>query len=432
MKKPAMSEIPESPRSKTKTHKTMSGRVNIYRREKSDNWQCSTFLNGHNWRVSTHEGSLDRAKDFAEDWYFGLRGKAHAGLLPNKTRQQGKRFKEAAAKFLEEASILTQGQRGPTWLKQYELKLRGIILPFFGEKCLAEITSGLIQEYRIWRAQNCKTGRPPTRSTVHKEIVCIRLVLKTAGRHGWLKHLPDMSVPYRTSGKFAHRAWFSPEEYKKLYEATRRRALAPKQKRFKWECEQLHDYVEFAVNTGLRPDEALRLQFGDVQVVEDEASGQTILEIEAHGKRGVGYCISTEGAVRPFERLKDRVRPDGGPGRSGSRNELVVDKWHVPGQSDLLFPKWPRELFNTILDEEKLRTDRDGRPRTAYSLRHTYISLRLLNGANIYELAKNCRTSVGTIEKFYAIHLKTQLDAAAINVMRSQQQKNLSERDPAA
>lgn len=427
-----MSEIPESPRSKSKTHKTMGGRVNIYRRENSNNWQCSTFLNGRNWRVSTHEESLDRAKNFAEDWYLGLRGKAHAGLLPNKTRQQGKRFKEAAAKFLEEAAVLTQGQRGPTWRKQYELKLRRIILPFLGEKFLAEITSGLIQDFRIWRAQNCKTGRPPSRSTVHKEIICIRLVLKTARWHGWLKHLPDMSVPYKTLDKFRYRAWFSPEEYKQLYEATRSRAHKPKQKRFKWECEQLHDYVEFAVNTGLRPDEAMRLQFRDVTVVEDEASGQTILEIDVRGKRGVGYCKSTEDAVGPFERLKGRLRPDGGPGRSGSRNKSVVKRsWHVPRHTDLLFPKWPRELFNTILDEEKLRTDRDGRPRTAYSLRHTYISLRLLNGANIYELAKNCRTSIGTIEKHYAAHLKTQLDAAAINVMRPQQQRNLSERDPA-
>jgi len=403
----------------------MGGKVNIYRRGKSNNWHCSTFLNGRNWRVSTHESSLGCAKDFAEDWYLGLRGRAHAGLLTKQTRRRGKKFKEAAARFLEEARILPQGQRGPTWLTQYELKLSGIILPFLGEKCLAEITSGLIQEYRIWRAQNCKTGRAPSRSTVHKEIVCIRLVLKTASRHGWMEHLPDMSVPCKTSGKITHRAWFSPEEYTKLYEATRRRAYQPKQMRFKWECEQLHDYVEFAVNTGLRPDEALRLHFGDVKVVEDEASGQTILEIEVRGKRGFGCFKSTEGAVRPFERLKGRVRPDGGPGRSGGRNESVVkERWQVPGHTDLLFPKWPCELFNAILDEEKLRTDRDGRPRTAYSLRHTYICLRLLEGANIYQIAKNCRTSVGTIEKYYAAHLKTQLDAAAINVMRPRPKKD--------
>jgi hypothetical protein len=52
------------------------------------------------------------------------------------------------------------------------------------------------------------------------------------------------------------------------------------------------------------------------------------------------------------------------------------------------------------------------------SLRHTYICLRLMEGADIYQIAKNCRTSVEMIEKFYATHIKTALDAAAINVRR--------------
>jgi integrase len=168
----------------------------------------------------------------------------------------------------------------------------------------------------------------------------------------------------------------------------------------------------------------MRLQFRDVAVVEDEGSGQTILEIEVRGKRGVGYCKSTAGAVHPFERLKTRTRPNGGPGRSGSRTaSMAKGEWHEPGPTDLLFPKWPRDLFNAILEEEKLRTDRDGRPRTAYSLRHTYICLRLLEGADIYQIAKNCRTSVEMIEKYYAAHLKTRLDAAAINIMKPRPKK---------
>jgi len=62
--------------------------------------------------------------------------------------------------------------------------------------------------------------------------------------------------------------------------------------------------------------------------------------------------------------------------------------------------------------------DREGRPRTFYSLRHTYISFRLLEGANIVQLAWSCRTSVEMIEKHYAAHIKTRLDASAINVRR--------------
>ncbi len=45
-------------------------------------------------------------------------------------------------------------------------------------------------------------------------------------------------------------------------------------KGFNCEAEQLHDYVLFAVNTGLRPDEAWRLEFRDVTIVDDEGFGQ--------------------------------------------------------------------------------------------------------------------------------------------------------------
>ncbi|MCZ7656254.1 MAG: hypothetical protein M5R42_21320 [Rhodocyclaceae bacterium] len=62
--------------------------------------------------------------------------------------------------------------------------------------------------------------------------------------------------------------------------------------------------------------------------------------------------------------------------------------------------------------------DRDGNKRTAYSLRHTYICMRLIEGADIYALAKNCRTSVEMIQKFYAAHIKDLLDASAINIRR--------------
>ena len=39
-------------------------------------------------------------------------------------------------------------------------------------------------------------------------------------------------------------------------------------------------------------------------------------------------------------------------------------------------------------------------PNMAPSLRHTYICLRLMEGADIYQIAKNCRTSVEMIEKY--------------------------------
>ncbi len=171
-------------------------------------------------------------------------------------------------------------------------------------------------------------------------------------------------------------------------------------------------------------------------IVKDDASGHTILEIEVRGKRGVGYCKSMPGAVIPFERLKARLRPARADhaAKDGNAKNATANgsaELRLPGPTDLIFPKWQRELFKTILDEENLRFDREGRPRTAYSLRHTYICLRLMEGADIYQIAKNCRTSVEMIEKYYASHIKTNLDAAAINIMRAKPKpKNPPDKSP--
>jgi integrase len=204
----------------------------------------------------------------------------------------GKTFREAAEQYLREYDIITQGQRSKTYMRGQHARANGHLVPFFGRMVLSEITAGKVQDYRIHRLEEAVAtrGKAPAHNTMHQEIVTLRQIFKTAIRHGWIDHLPDLSEPYRSSPKISHRAWFSPDEYKTLYEATRKRAHEPKQPRFEWESEQLHDYVLFSADTGLRPDEARRLQFRDVTIVEDEGSGQTILEIEVRGKRGVGYC----------------------------------------------------------------------------------------------------------------------------------------------
>ena len=376
----------------TAHHVVMRGNLNLYKRA-GRFWQCSTYLDGKNHRKSTKEESFERAKDIAEDWFLELKGKQRVGeTIGEKT------FREAAEQFLREYEIITEGRRNAQYVEGHGRRLKLHLLPFFGRMGVSQITAGKLQEYRIYRRENtmAESEKAPSRSTLHQEIVCLRQVLKTAVRHGWLQHLPDLSEPFRSSEKISHRAWFSPEEYRTLYEATRERANNPKREMYRWESEQLHDYVLFMANTGLRPDESARLEYRDVKVVRDYATNETILEIEVRGKRGV-YCKSTMGAVRPFQRLKKRNNPQ---------------------PTDRLFPKTHHALFNIILGELGLKFDREGNRRTAYSLRHTYVCLRLMEGADIYQIAKNCRTSVEMIEKYYASHIKTSLDAAAINVRR--------------
>ena len=376
-------------------HTILGGKVHIYRRENSPNWQCSSFLAGRNHRTSTKTDSLSHAKEFAEDWYLGMRGKLRDGELHGE-----KTFADAARKFEAEYEILTEGERNERWVRDHFRRIKLHLIPFFGKMALSTINAGTVQEYRISRLTKSEDGtkKVPSRSTLHHETVTLRQVLKTAVRHGWLSAVPDVSAPYKASGKVVHRAWFSPDEYRKLYEATRANIKSQKNRRHKHLAEQLHDKLLFMANTGIRPDEANWLEYRDVEIVQDDATGETILEIEVRGKRGVGYCKSTTGAVRPFERMVERNQPE---------------------PTDRLFPADHKKQFNRILDEQDLKFDRQGNRRTLYSLRHSYISFRLLEGADIYQIAKNCRTSVEMIEKHYAVHLKNSLDAAAINVRRS-------------
>lgn len=389
-------------------HQILGGRVYVYRRERSRYWQCSTCLKGRNYRKSTREDSLARAKDFAEDWFFELRGKARTGELNSE-----RTFKEAAERFKREYAVITEGDRNAGYVANTMARLDNYLIPFLGDKGVSEISGGVVQEYRIWRqsysAPRYRGGelkplpepKRPSASTLHQEIVALRQVLKTAIRHGWLDRLPDLSAPYRKSTKVSHRAWFSPDEYKQLYTATRAR-IAKARSNHRWSAEQLHDYVLFMANTGLRPDEAKNLQHQDVEVVEDEDTEETILVIAVRGKRGVGYCKSMPGAVRPYERLVER---------------------NTPEPTDPLFPISLHTGLNSVLEQEGLKFDREGQRRTAYSLRHTYICLRLMEGADIYQIAKNCRTSVEMIEKYYASHIANSIDTAAVNVRKKRKPK---------
>ena len=401
-------------------HRILGDKVSVFRRRNGGNWHCYTFLKGKIWRKSTKEPSLSRAKDVAEDWYLELCAKDRYGELSS-----GKTFEQAAKKFEVEYEAITQGRRSPKWVQGHKDRIRLHLMPFFAKKIVTNITSGVVQEYRVHRMteplpgpeasdgddkKEAKPWKPPARNTIHNEIVTLSMVLKTAQRHGWLEYLPDLSDPYRRQSKVEHRPWFTPNEYKQLYEATRRNAANPKNPRFQWHAEQLHDFVLFMANTGLRPDEARLLEFRDVEIVDDDYSGERILEIEVRGKRGVGYCKSMPGAVRPFERMRDRDKPANG--KSGvddseaSRNPLPTER---------LFPNEFKKMFNGLLADNNLKFDRHGKARTAYSLRHSYICFRLLEGADIYQVAKNCRTSVEMIEKHYAAHLKDMIDTSLVN-----------------
>ena len=121
-----------------------------------------------------------------------------------------------------------------------------------------------------------KTGEPlrPAKNTLHQEIVCLRQVLNGANRYGGFPTSPHFSAPFRRRAK-SHTAGGSPWRNTTSFDAPRRNGRKdPPKPRWRRSCEQLHDYVLFMANTGLRPDEPARLQFRDGTIVEDDVHQQ--------------------------------------------------------------------------------------------------------------------------------------------------------------
>jgi len=286
----------------------MHGKLHVYKREGSRLWQCAAYIAGKNRRRSTGQIDREKAAYVAEEWYVSLRGKVANG----ESVHSGVKFASVADKFIDEFEIITAGERSPKYIENHRARIRNHLNPYFGDRYVTEITSGMVQEYRAHRIKThidprTKLPKAPARSTIHQEIVVLRQILTVAEANNWIKAVPSVTPRYKSSGKVTHRAWFSPREYKLLRDETRRRSTNPSRERYRENWEMLHDYVLFMVNTGLLPDEALRLEFRDVAIVEDDGTGDEILEIEIHkGKRGVGYCKSMPGAVLPFRRLKER------------------------------------------------------------------------------------------------------------------------------
>jgi integrase len=154
---------------------------------------------------------------------------------------------------------------------------------------------------------------------------------------------------------------------------------------------ELYDYVMIATNTGMRVGELRNCKISDIRVeLDKEANKEYLIVSNIQGKRGTGTCQSYYGAVEPYRRILAR------------RNIQDPKNCDEP-----LFLVHHRTMFNKILVAKGLRYSKTNPPakRDFVSLRATYICFRLLNGAPVYDVAKNCRTSVAMIEDAYTKHV---------------------------
>ena len=364
----------------------LDGKLHIFRRPDTRYWWCGFHLKGNYIRASTKCSDLNLAIEAAKQWYYRKQGAIDAGVPIVPKNLTFNHFAKLALDDYEQ--MVTAGQRSSSYVRGLRVLLKNDLGKFFGSYPLTAINQQLWHKYMQQRLVP-SNAKP---STVHTHLNGIRIVFRRAKLRGELQDTPVFLTERKTASDATPRTWFEPEQYDALYTATRANITKLKGTRWHSSAMELHDYVLFMANTGLRIGEAKNMRFCDIERSEDthrSGTRQPILIIKnIKGKRGTGSCKTFFGAVRPFERIIER--------------RGFTDTWKT--STEKVFEHHHRDMFNTVLERINLKftSDQPPRRRDLMSLRHTYICFRLMDGVGIWDIAANCRTSVSMIEQHYA------------------------------
>ena len=373
----------------------LGGRFHIFRRLNSSYWWMGFHHKGKYIRESTKEKSESHAKEIAESWYLKKLTEIQSGIIVTSTKTFTSSAKTALKTYQE---AVLRGERSPETLKSIETVLKSRILPYFGRLPIESITN---QSWFEFKDEMYKKYPAIKRGTLHQYKNALRVVLNDAYQRGTIKSLPVFKDSYSTTKIDAPRPWFNFKEYRSLQDGIKRHIKYLEETKPRWvtAAEELYDYVIFATNTGMRVSEMSNVRFCDIEVQEelaptDQKIKQYLIIRNIKGKRGTGTCKSYYGAHAAYERIIERK------------------KIKYPQHSkEKLFGEHHRDMFNTILVELDLKYSKTQPParRDFVSLRATYICFRLLNQADIFEVATNCRTSPQMIRDSYAKYLGGEL-----------------------
>lgn len=264
-------------------------------------------------------------------------------------------------------------------------------------------------------------------TTVSQYLVVVRKLLKLAIRHGFLREVPELpsikvaSRPrsmlslkeYAAVVRMAHRLSKTGDKAPEIKASQGYRERFWVQPRHLTLPPDMAWAIRFMVNSFVRPGDLRQLKHKHVQVVRGSSVylRMTLPQTKKHD----APMVTLRPAVQVYEAALAQARRDG----YGQPDDYVF----LPAEKDRNYALavlgfW----FKWVMREAGVATeDVMGRLRTLYCLRHTAIMFRLLYGQGIdmLTLARNARTSVQMIERFYASALDGEMNVAMLQSRRT-------------
>lgn len=396
-------DLEERPNLKTSPVPIRPG-LSLYRQPKgpsigSPNWYARARVKLGNRKVHVKSmGTTDErlARERAEEFYTDLcilkrGGQTETVICRGPMADRAYRFEILADAFLDglQLAVGDDARR----LQRYRDHKAILLAPnglcaFFKTTDIRTITPNKIREFLVFAEKRSRRGKlKPT--TQRNMLATLRPVLAFAVDEGLLDRIPKMPT---VRMKDNPRSSFNRAELDHLL-ATCRKLVGQTPtdaERDRWL--EMQDFIEIMVATFLRPSEWVDLKHGDIRVVEDGRTPHLEIAL-SRGKTGKRRVWSMPEAVGAYDRLV--ARHGGNP----------LDFVFVSGRNsrDGAIARM-RKAFAVLLKAADLECDEFGSKRVIYSLRHTGLSLRIIEGDHVDPilLARNAGTSVEMLERFYS------------------------------
>lgn len=375
-------------------NKTQSTKIHrhlwLYKQRGSRCWYARVYLGGTSKAKTTGTSDERLATEKAEAFFqerLLLHGLGLGDLSTSSDGLRSRRFDKIADDWLK-------GKKGTVSEKEWR-NFRNLLTAangpgFHFNRCdIGDITTDKLRSYLQAAEERSTTGKLSPH-TLKKHLSLISGILRLAAERRLIPAVPPMP---KVPTKDVPRSWFTRDEYKALLRTARQLASESEGSNADtWN--ELADWIGFMVNCFLRPSEWPDLRHRHIVVREGQHPHLEITVMK--GKTGVRVARSMPSAIKHYRRIAARTGDD----LDGFVFKPLYHNRETAQQK-------MRDSFEALLKAAGLTHDRFGRKRTAYSLRHSALMFRILNGDNVdlLALAKNAGTGIPMLERFYLSHL---------------------------
>lgn len=398
----------------------LPSKLKIFRIAGSKYWQMRFYNLGRYTTQSLKTTNIEEAKGFAAQIFESYIDsgtyipRAAAYVLHEETNQQLLHSLIEDVLQAEEQKVQRDEIKHASYVMS-KIRLEGLIFDFFKNQSLNKINSDVLTEFITFL-----TRRNLSASTIQGYMAQARKLLKLLCKKEIIKAVPAFpSLKSQPNSRGA----FTLTEYKAILRESKRlrsETFTDWGKRNKaWIRSEYHQMpiemnwlIRFMVYTFVRPGDIRQIKNKHIEIIRGTYHYLRLNLPEV--KRHSAATVSLPPAVLIFEKLlayqqaRGYGKPDDYvffPEESNRRLVLDITGW----------------AFNWILKNLGIKAGPHGADRTLYSLRHTAITFRLIYGGSIdlLTLARNARTSVEMIDKFYASTMSAEMNIALLHGKRT-------------